>query len=112
VETVYVTRFLALPASPTKIDGPDDAKNGRVTVISVASDSVTGEIVLNPVANAGFEAAGDALKRIAPPAAPVAADFKFVTGAYPNQLNNIAIRGKFAFVPNTEASPNGPTRLM
>src|SRR6185436_8421036 len=64
-----------------------------------------------PVANAGFEAAGDALKRIAPPAAPVAADFKFVTGAYPNQLNNIAIRGRFAFVPNTGGSPNGPTRF-
>jgi len=110
-ETVYVTQFLALPVSATKIDGTDDAKNGRVTVISVASDTVTGEIVLNPIANTGFEAAGDALQRIAPPAAPVAADFKFVTGAYPNQLNNIAIRGRFAFVPNTGASPNGPTRF-
>jgi uncharacterized protein (TIGR03437 family) len=111
VETVYVTQFLALPSAPDKIDGSDDAKNGRVTAISVASDTVTGEIVLNPVADTGFEAAGDALKRIAPPAAPVAADFKFVTGAYPNQLNNIAIRGRFAFVPNTGASPNGPTRF-
>jgi uncharacterized protein (TIGR03437 family) len=111
VETVYVTQFLALPSAPDKIDGSDDAKNGRVTAISVASDTVTGEIVLNPVADTGFEAAGDALKRIAPPAPPVAADFKFVTGAYPNQLNNIAIRGRFAFVPNTGASPNGPTRF-
>jgi uncharacterized protein (TIGR03437 family) len=111
VETVYVTQFLALPSAPDKVDGSDDAKNGRVTAISVASDTVTGEIVLNPVADTGFEAAGDALKRIAPPAAPVAADFKFVTGAYPNQLNNIAIRGRFAFVPNTGASPNGPTRF-
>ena len=111
IETVYVTQFLALPASATKIDGSDDSKNGRVTVISVASDTVTGEIVLNPMTDVGFEAAGDALKRIAPPAAPVAADFKFPTGAYPNQLNNIAIRGRFAFVPNTGASPNGPTRF-
>ena len=52
-----------------------------------------------------------ALRRIAPPAAPAAADFRFVTGAYPNQLNNIAIRGRFAFVPSTGASPNGPTRF-
>ena len=111
VETVYVTQFLALPTAPDKIDGTDDAKNGRVTAISVASDTVTGEIVLNPIANTGFDAAGDALKRIAAPAAPVAADFKFPTGAYPNQLNNIAIRGRFAFVPNTGASPNGPTRF-
>jgi uncharacterized protein (TIGR03437 family) len=111
VETVFVTQFLALPSAPGKIDGSDDSKNGRVTVISVASDTVTGEIVLNPLADTGFAAAGDALKRIAPPAAPVAADFKFTTGAYPNQLNNIAIRGKYAFVPSTGASPNGPTRF-
>ena len=70
-----------------------------------------GDIVINPLADTGLKAAGDALQRIAPPATPVAADFKFVTGAYPNQLNNIAIRGKFAFVPNTGASPNGPVRF-
>ena len=39
------------------------------------------------------------------------ADFTFTTGAYPNQLNNIAIKGNFAFVPNTGASPNGPVRF-
>src|SRR4030095_10312316 len=37
--------------------------------------------------------------------------FKFVTGAYPNQLNNLAIYGKYAFIPNTGASPNGPVRF-
>src|SRR5258708_22208028 len=52
-----------------------------------------------------------ALGRVAAPAIPVAADFKFTTCAYPNPLNNIAIRGRFAFVPNTGASPNGPTRF-
>ncbi|MFN0101762.1 MAG: hypothetical protein ACKV2U_06680 [Bryobacteraceae bacterium] len=111
IETVFVTQFLALPAAAGKIDGTDDAKTGRVTVISAASDTVTGEIALNPIADTGFAAAGDSLQRIAPPAAPVAADFKFITGAYPNQLNNIAIRGKFAFVPSTGASPNGPLRF-
>ncbi len=109
-ETVYVTQFLSLPIDG-KIDGADDAKAGRVTAISAATDTVIGEIVINPLADSGFKAAGDALARIAPPAAPVAADFKFATGAYPNQLNNIAIRGKFAFVPNTGASPNGPFRF-
>ncbi len=109
-ETVFVTQFLALPA-PGKQDGSDDAKTGRVTVISGATDTVTGTVTLSALADTGFKAAGDALARIAPPAAPVAADFKFVTGAYPNQLNNIAIRGRFAFVPNTGASPNGPTRF-
>ena len=110
LETIFVTQFLALPA-PGKQDGFDDAKTGRVTVISGATDTVTGTITLNPLADTGFKAAGDALARIAAPATPAPEDFKFVTGAYPNQLNNIAIRGKFAFVPNTGASPNGPTRF-
>jgi uncharacterized protein (TIGR03437 family) len=109
-ETVFVTQFLSLPA-PGKQDGSDDAKTGRVTVISAASDTVTGTITLNPLADTGFKAAGDALARIPAPATPAPEDFKFVTGAYPNQLNNIAIRGRFAFVPNTGASPNGPTRF-
>src|SRR5437773_6592964 len=109
-ETVFVTQFLALPA-PGKQDGSDDAKTGRVTVISAATDTVTGTVTLNPMADTGFKAAGDALARIPAPATPATEDFKFVTGAYPNQLNNIAIRGRFAFVPNTGASPNGPTRF-
>src|SRR6185436_13889509 len=94
-----------------KVDGADDAKAGHVTVISAATDAVVADIVINPMADTGFKAAGDALARIAPPATPAPEDFKFVTGAYPNQLNNIAIRGKFAFIPNTGASPNGPTRF-
>jgi uncharacterized protein (TIGR03437 family) len=109
-ETVYVTQFLALPI-PGKIDGFDDAKAGKVTVIAAATDTVTGEITLDPILDTGFKAAGDALKKIAPPATITEADLKFVTGAYPNQLNNIALRGKYAFVPNTGASPNGPVRF-
>jgi len=109
-ETVFVTQFLSLPVAG-KVDGADDAKAGHVTVIAAGTDSVIADVVIQPVADTGFKAAGDALKRIAPPATPVAADFKFITGAYPNQLNNIAIRGKYAFVPNTGASPNGPFRF-
>ncbi len=109
-ETVWVTSFLALPVLG-KLDGADDAKIGRVTAISAGTDTILGGATLNPLADTGFRAAGDALARIAPPAAPVAADFRFVTGAYPNQLNSIAIRGQFAFVPSTGASPNGPTRF-
>lgn len=109
-ETVYVTQFLARPVAG-KLDGADDAKVGKITVISAGTDAVTGEITLNPLADSGFRAAGDALARIAPPAAPTADDFRFTTGAYPNQLNGIAIKGRFAFVPNTGASPNGPVRF-
>ena len=109
-ETVYVTQFLALPV-PGKFDGADDGKVGKVTVISAGTDTITGEITLNPMADTGFKAAGDALARVAPPATPTPEDFRFTTGAYPNQLNSIAIRGRFAFVPNTGASPNGPIRF-
>lgn len=104
-ETVYVTHFLALLAAG-KAEGADDAKLGRVSVIPTASNAVSTTIALNPVADTGFKAAGDALARVAP-----GAGFPFTTGAYPNQLNGIAIRGDFAFVPNTGVSPNGPVRF-
>lgn len=104
-ETVFVTSFLSLPL-PGKIDGADDAKAAFVTTISTATDLVTGQIQLDPIADTGFKAAGDALARIAP-----GATFDFITGAYANQLNNIALKGPFAYVPNTGASPNGPVRF-
>jgi uncharacterized protein (TIGR03437 family) len=110
LETVFVTQFLSLPVAG-KTDGTDDAKAGHVTVISASSDSVIGQVTLNPMTDVGFKAAGDAIQRIAPPANPAPADFKFTVGAYPNQLNNIAIHGSFAFVPNTGAAPNGPVRF-
>jgi mono/diheme cytochrome c family protein len=109
-ETAYVTQFLALPI-PGRVDGQDNAKEGVVTRISTATDSVLGDTVLNPIADTGFKALGDAIARI-PPGDPLnPADFKFTTGAYPNQLNNIAIKGNFAFLPATGASPNGPVRF-
>lgn len=110
-ETVYVTQFLSLPVGGGKLDGEDDSKIGLVTAISTSDDSIKQTVFLRPLADTGFKAAGDAIARTAPPATPVEADFKFQTGAYPNQLNNIAIRGNFAYVPSTGASPNGPTRF-
>jgi YVTN family beta-propeller protein len=103
---VYVTQFLSLPL-PGKVDGADDAKAGYVTKISAKTNAVIGQIQLDPIPDTGFKAAGDALARIPPD--PVL--FPFRTGAYPNQLNNIAIKGGFAYVPNTGASPNGPVRF-
>ena len=50
----------------SKVDGADDAKAGHVTVISAATDTVVGDIVINPVADTGFKAAGDALQREEP----------------------------------------------
>jgi hypothetical protein len=75
-----------------KVDGQDDSKAGKVTVISSATDTVTGTVTIDPIADTGFKATGDAIERIPPgdPANP--ANFIFTTGAYPNQLNNIAIK--------------------
>ncbi len=109
-ETVYVTQFLSQP-NGDKIDGSDDAKVGHVTLVSTADGSVVGDVVINPLADSGFKALGDALAHI-PPGDPNNPDnFKFPTGAYPNQLANVAIKGKFAYLPNTGASPNGPIRF-
>ena len=104
-ETVYVTQFLALPIAG-KSDGQDDAKAGHITVISAATNTVIGQATINPIADTGFKAAGDAIARI-----PPGANFIFTTGAYPNQLNNIAIKEGFAFIPSVGASPNGPVRF-
>ena len=104
-ETLYVTQFLALPVAG-KLDGADDAKAGHVTVISTGSDTVLNDVAVNPIADTGFKAAGDALARIPPGSA-----FSFTTGAYPNQLASAAIKGNFVFLPNTGASPNGPVRF-
>ena len=109
-ETVFVTQFLSTPIAG-RVDGTDDAKAGHVTLISAGTDTVLGDITINPISDTGFKALGDAIKKTAPPATPVAADFKFTTGAYPNQLNNIAVKGRYAFIPNTGASPNGPFRF-
>jgi YVTN family beta-propeller protein len=106
-ETVYVTQFLAAMSPDLNLTvGSDDAKLGQVTVISTATDSVVGTVTLNPVADTGFKANGNALARI-----PPGALFNQATGAYPNQLNNVAILGGFAFVASTGASPNGPVRF-
>ena len=100
-----MTQFLSLPITPG-LDGPDDSKSAFVTVLSTSSDAVTGVVELNPILDTGFLAAGDALARI-----PPGTSFTFPTGAYPNQLNNIAVKNGFAYVPNTGASPNGPVRF-
>jgi YVTN family beta-propeller protein len=104
-ETLYVTQFISTPAVG-KVDGSDDAKRGRVFAVSTATDKVTAPIILDPLADTGFKAQGDALNHI-----PPGQDFIFPTGAYPNQLNNVAIKGKFAFLPATGDSPNGPVRF-
>jgi YVTN family beta-propeller protein len=109
-ETVFVSNFYSTP-SFNRLDGEDDSKLGFVFFFETRTNQGGRAIQLRPIADSGFKAAGDAIAKIAPPAAPVAADFRFTTGAYANQLNNLAVKGQYVYVPNTGASPNGPTRF-
>lgn len=106
-EKVYVTQFFAVQRPGTVI-GADDYKEGRVTVISTRNDRVIKEISLAPMADVGFNSNGSALKRI-PATDP--ATFTVPTGAFPNFLNAVVIKGNKAYLPNNAASPDGPVRF-
>ncbi len=106
-EKVYVAEFNAVDI-PGKIIGADDYKEGRVTVIASGSDQVLGQAVLPPMDNVGFNSNGSALKRIA---ATNPATFTVPTGASPNSLNALAIKGNRVYLPNNAASADGPVRF-
>jgi YVTN family beta-propeller protein len=101
---VYVTSFLAQLRG---VEGADDGKEGHITVISAATDTILETVVLNPIAT-GFNANGSVLDHI-PAADP--ATFTIPTGAFPNLLQGICIKGSKAYIANTGASPNGPFRF-
>jgi YVTN family beta-propeller protein len=106
-EKVYVAEFNGVDI-PGKIIGADDYKEGRVTVIAAGNDAVLGQVVLPPMENVGFNSNGSALKRIAATTPPT---FTVPTGAFPNSLNAIAIKGGRAYLPNNAASADGPVRF-
>ena len=62
-----------------------------------------GQIVLTNMDDTGFKATG-----MRSPASEPGQEATFVTGAYPNQMQAIAIKNGFAYLPNVGASPNGP----
>lgn len=117
-ETVYVALFFAQlrPGKTAQQEGEDDQREGRVAVISAATNTLTGSVALGPLANAGFNSNG----RLAPatgltPAVPSTNPQTFTTptGAFPNQLAGIALHPtkQAAYVVSTGASPNGPLRF-
>lgn len=114
-EKVYVTQFNGVDI-PGKLIGADDYKEGRVTVISTATDNVIGQVVLPPVADVGFKSKGSSLNcklkgATDPTCTTNAADGSFTTGAFPNSLNSIVIKNGRAYLPNNAASPDGPVRF-
>lgn len=110
--TVYVTQFLAQLRNDARTaaekEGSDDGKEGRVTVIDSATNTILATVVLNPILDTGFQSNGSVLGRI-PATDP--ATFTFVTGAFPNLLQSIVFKGDRAYLPNVGASPNGPVRF-
>jgi YVTN family beta-propeller protein len=104
-EKLYVTSFLGVD-KPGKTIGADDYKEAHVSVFSTRRDRFLHTVVLNPLANVGFNSNGNTLAGITP-----GANFDQPTGAFPNQLNSIVIKGDHAYLPNTAASPNGPVRF-
>jgi len=113
---VFVTHMFAQlrPGKTSFDEGRDDSREGRVTAISTfPTYKVLGTIALNPLLDTGFRADGSTIDRIpcsvagcAPPAGT-----GFVTGAFPNLMQSITIKGNRAYLPNTAASPNGPVRF-
>jgi YVTN family beta-propeller protein len=97
----------------------DDSREGVVDVISVATNSVVGQVVLGPLADTGFTIARGAFVNTTPGDAPrtIFADGGTdgtqaqATGAYPNQLQSIALFSGRGLVPNAAASPEPPLRL-
>ena len=111
-ETVFVTNFYSFATQ--KLDGEDDSKTGLVTKIATDKDAISGQIVMKNLADTGFKAATDAINKLE--SKEKEKDGKtlkptLVTGAYPNQMQAIGVKGNFAYLPNTGASPNGPVRF-
>lgn len=109
-EMLLVTQFFAVPRAG-QLDGEDDAKQGLVTILRTVNDAVENTVTLLPIGDTGFKSAGDSIARVAPPATVTEADLRITTGAYPNQLAGIVVKGNYAYVPSTGASPNGPVRF-
>lgn len=105
-EKVYVTSFLAQYRPGEVKPGDDLGKVGLVSVVSTATDELLKTIQLLPLADTGFKSDGDALKKVAP-----IGSFTVATGAFPNILASVAIKGTRLFVPATGSSPNGPVRF-
>ena len=116
-EKVYVTQFFGVDRAGvfngSVLIGADDYKEGRVAVITTSTDTLSKQAVLNPMLDTGFKSNGSALKKIAPKTDPVTGKpiFDVVTGAFPNMLQAVAIKGNRAYLPNTCASPDGPVRF-
>jgi YVTN family beta-propeller protein len=120
-ETIFVALFFGqLRAGKTAVqEGQDDQREGRILAISAATNDLLATdnpISLGSIANTGFNSNG----RLAPGPGTIPSvastnpqTFTTPTGAFPNQLADIALHPSEArgYVVSTGASPNGPLRF-
>jgi YVTN family beta-propeller protein len=90
-ETIVVTEWFAQRIAPEGTNGADadNAKKGLVYTIDARGDVTL--VDLPNVVDTGFRTQQNQ-----------------VTGCYPNQVSSVSIRGNFAYVTSTCASPEGP----
>ncbi len=95
-ETAFVTLMFGQPVGGNvPSEGNDVGRQGVVIPIPLATLKAGNPIVLAPVADTGFKV-------------PNKANQQVVVGAFPNQLQAIALHNGRAYVPSTAASPSGP----
>lgn len=92
-ETVWATEYFASPIEQAATDGSnaDTSKGGLVYRVATGTGAVS-TVRLAPLADVGF-----------------ADENGKPSGCFPNQLQSIALAGKFAYVVSVCASPKGPT---
>jgi DNA-binding beta-propeller fold protein YncE len=95
-ETAFVTLMFGQPiGGNVASEGNDTGRQGVVIPISLATSGAGAPINLAPIADTGFKVNNKANQPV-------------VVGAYPNQLQAIALHNGNGYVPSTAASPAGP----
>ena len=97
----------------------DDSREAVIDVVSLATNTVVDRVVLEPLADTGFNFARGTFVNTTPTDAPrtIFADggtdgtVAQATGAFPNMLQSLVLFGDRGFVPSTGASPEPPLRF-
>ncbi len=101
---LYVTRFLSF-TKPGGRQGDDFGKQGMVDILDIDTSSANiADYQLVRTVPLVPQITGFTFPGLTNPPAPD-------TGAFPNQLQSIVIRGDRAYLPNIAASPSGPLRF-
>jgi YVTN family beta-propeller protein len=116
--SLYVSQYVAQlrnnGRSVDKNEGADDGREGRISVINTAGDTVAGTVTLNPLSpdQVGFKSSGSTLDRVAQHNDATGAEVDdFATGCFPNLLGSAVVKNGRAYIPAVGSSPNGPFKF-